>query len=128
MAQTDEPVIKPPKRRLKIEPEPAGQLEQLLVEYKKASDAAAAASEDEERYKKAIKAWLLDLFTNDPEKLPDGFDIVADPHGRYPGYSMTLKGVGSFRLDGTELQKLEPAKWVQYAKKVTPTTPTTPRT
>lgn len=108
-----------PKKRFKVEPEPGSQLEQFLVEHKRAKDAAAAASEQEAEYKAAIKSYLLSLFP-DGTGLPDAFDIAADVHGRYPGYSMSLKGVGSFRLD-TELFKNEaPATYVQYAKPVTP--------
>lgn len=109
-----------PKKRVKVEPEPGGQLEQFLIAHKKAHDEADAASEQEEEYKKAVKSWLLSLFEN-PEDLPDAFDIAADAHGRYPGYTLTLKGVGAFRLSTERLKAAEPEKYVQYAVPVTPT-------
>lgn len=80
-----------PKKRLKVEPEPGGRLEQLLVENKRAHDEQEAAGEREDEYKQAVKNWLTGLFP-DGAGLPDAFDITADPHGRYPAYTMTLKG------------------------------------
>jgi hypothetical protein len=79
-----------PRKRAKIDPVEGGRLEQLLIVNKQAHDAAAEADEREEEYKAAIKAWLLSLYP-DPAELPGAFDIAADPHGRYPAYTMTLK-------------------------------------
>lgn len=110
---------KPPKKRFKVEPEPGSQLEQFLIEHKRAKDAAAAAVEQEAGYKAAIKSYLLSLFP-DGTGLPDAFDIAADAHGRYPGYSMSLKGVGSFRFDTTALKDQSPETYVRYAVPVTP--------
>lgn len=107
-----------PKRRLKVEPEPGGQLEQLLIAGKAAADAEKAASEAAEEYKAAVKRWLLSLFP-DPDDLPDAFDIVADPHGRYPAYAMTLKG--GFRVDSTAMKKEDPETYVRWARKIQPT-------
>lgn len=104
---------------MKVEPEPGGQLEQFLVSNKRAHDDSAEAREREDQYKLAIKKFLLDLFP-DASDLPDSFDIAADPHGRYPAYTMTLKGVGSWRLNTDALKESEPAKYVQYAVPVTP--------
>jgi hypothetical protein len=85
------PVPQPvPKKRLKVEPEPGGQLEQFLVANKLAHDEADSWNEREAEFKQAVKSWLLSLYP-DPADLPDGFDIPADAHGRYPAYSMTLK-------------------------------------
>jgi hypothetical protein len=86
--ETPQPVKQ--KKRFKIEPEPGGQLEQLLIENKKAYDAKEEAAETEAETKARIKAFLLSLFP-DGTGLPDAFDIAGDPHGRYPGYSLTLK-------------------------------------
>lgn len=114
------PAPPPAKVRLKVEPEEGGQLEQLLIANKKAHDDATEAGEREGEAKAAIKAWLLSLFP-DGAGLPDSFDIVADPHGRYPAYTMTLKGVGSFRLDTELLKTQAPEQYVRFAKPVTPT-------
>lgn len=114
------PEVPRPKRRLKVEPEPGGQLEQFLIANKRAHDDAEEAKERESEYKQAVKKFLLGLFP-DPADLPDAFDIAADPHGRYPAYTMTLKGVGSFRLNTDALKSTEPEKYVQYAVPVTPT-------
>ena len=114
-----------PKTRFKVEPIPGGQLEQFLIENKKAHDAAEAAKEAEEGYKLAVKNWLLSLFPPNldgtpNDGLPDAFDIAADPHGRYPAYTMTLKGVDSKRLD-TERIKIEREDiYAFYSKPVTP--------
>lgn len=86
-----QPPRKPKKVRLKIEPEPAGQLEQLLIQWKQAKDKLAESAEAEAEYKAAIKAWVLSLFPGG-KGLPEGFDITGDPHGRYLGLTMTLKG------------------------------------
>jgi hypothetical protein len=109
---------KPPKVRLKVEPEAGGQLEQFLIENKKAHDDAEQASEREDEFKKAVKAWLLSLFP-DGQGLPDGFDIAADPHGRYPGYSMTLKG--GKRFDTKRFGGDFPDVYERYEVEITPT-------
>jgi hypothetical protein len=80
-----------PKRRLTVQPEEGGQLEQFLVANKEASDRAAEARDEADEFKSSIKTWLLGVGALLPEGLPDAFDIAADPHGRYPGYTMTLK-------------------------------------
>jgi hypothetical protein len=78
------------RKRFKVEPEQGGRLEQFLIVNKLAADAEAEAREAAGAYKESIKGWLLALFP-DPADLPDAFDIAADPHGRYPAYTMTLK-------------------------------------
>jgi hypothetical protein len=90
VARPQPPEPERPRVRLKVEPSPEGQLEQLLIGNKAAHDAAQAAKAAEDELKEAVKAWLLALFP-DPADLPDSFVIAADPHGRYPGYTMTLK-------------------------------------
>jgi hypothetical protein len=119
---TPQPIPQPrEKKRVKVEPEEGGQLEQFLVENKKAYDDAIVANEDADKYKAAIKAWLLSLFppaddgTPNPD-LPDAFDIAADPHGRYPAYTMTLKG--GMRVD-TEALK-EAGYYERFAKPTRP--------
>jgi hypothetical protein len=113
-----EPVPQPPaKRRLRVEPEPGGQLEQFLIANKAAHDAKTKADEEEADVKTQIKSWLLSLFPN-PKDLPDSFDIVADAHGRYPGYTMTLKG--GTRLDSKRLREAEPGLYQTYEVKITP--------
>ena len=107
----------PPKKRLKVEPEPGGQLEQFLVAFKQGKDEADVAAEKSEEFKAAIKNWLLSLFP-DGEGLPDAFDITADPHGRYPAFTMTLKG--GFRLDTERMKAESPETYVAFAKPVTP--------
>jgi hypothetical protein len=84
---------KPQRKRVKIDPanDPGGTLEQLLIANKEAHDAASEAGERESDAKGAIKAYLLDLFQR-PEDVPGAIDVAGDPHGRYPGYTMTLKG------------------------------------
>lgn len=86
-----EPGKAKPRKRLKVEPLEGGQLEQFLIMNAAAAEAAAAVGEDADKYKADVKNWLLALFPN-PDALPDAFDIAADPHGRYPAYTMTLKG------------------------------------
>jgi hypothetical protein len=84
------------RKRLKIEPVEGGQLEQFLIVNTRAADAAKEAGEEADTYKLAVKTWLLSLFPPLPDGtpnpgMPDAFDIAADPHGRYPAYTMTLK-------------------------------------
>lgn len=79
------------KKRLKVEPAPGGRLEQFLIQNKTAHDDAEVAGEREDETKAAIKAYLISLYP-DGNGMPDAFDITADPHGRYPGYTMSLKG------------------------------------
>lgn len=109
-----------PRKRLKVEPEPGGRLEQLLIENKRAHDDMEEAKEREAETKLAIKKFLLDLFEK-PEDMPDAFDIAGDAHGRYPGYSLTHKGVGAYRLNMDAFKAGEPMTYVQYAVPVTPT-------
>lgn len=87
---------KPEKRRVKVEPEEGGQLEQYLIVNTRAAAMAKEAGEAAEEYRAAVKNWLLALFPPLPDGspnpgLPDAFDITADPHGRYPAYTMILK-------------------------------------
>ena len=82
---------KPKKLRAKIEPLEAGQLEQLLIQYKRAKDAFEEKKEEEKQLKDQIKAWILSLYP-DGQGLPEAFDIVGDAHGRYDPLTMTLKG------------------------------------
>lgn len=109
---------RPDKKRFKIEPDTGGQLEQLLITHKVAYDAKETAAEAEADTKARIKAFLLSLFP-DGEGLPDSFDIAGDPHGRYPAYTLTLKGgtmfdSKAFRADvGDELYQ-------RYKKPITP--------
>jgi hypothetical protein len=106
---------KKPKVRVKIQPEEAGQLEQLLVQWHKAQQEKDVANEQEAELKAQIKAWIISLF-EDPTLLPDAFDITGDPHGRYDPMTMTLKG--GKRVD-TEQMKQE-GVYERYAKDTTP--------
>jgi hypothetical protein len=106
-----------PRKRLKVEPEAGGQLEQLLVVNKRAHDDMEQAKEQEAEYKLAIKTWLLSLFP-DPADLPDSFDIAGDPHGRFPAYTMTLKG--GKRLDSRLLRENIPDLYERYEVDITP--------
>lgn len=116
---SQEPAPQPKvKRRLKIEPEQQGQLEQLLIRYHQAAGAASVAKEQADDLKSQIKGWLLSLYP-DGEGLPDAFDVTADPHGRYPGYAMTLKS--GFRLDIERMKEESPETYVTYARKTAPT-------
>lgn len=116
---TGTPQAQPPRKvkktRLKIEPEAAGQLEQLLVEYRRAHDSFEEAKEREAELKAQIKAWVLSLFPGG-KGLPEGFDITGDPHGRYPAYGMTLKG--GKRVNTERLR--EDGLYDQYADETTP--------
>lgn len=86
-----------PRRRLTVQPEEGGQLEQFLVANTEAAALAAEAGADADEYKLSIKTWVLGVASLLPDGLPDAFDIPADPHGRYPAYTMTLKG--GYHLD-----------------------------
>lgn len=107
---------KRPKTRKKIEPMEAGQLEQLLVKFAEAQDEAEVAKEAEAELKAQIKAWIISLF-DDPAALPDAFDITGDAHGRYPAFTMTLKG--GKRVDTEEMK--QDGIYERYAKDTTPT-------
>jgi hypothetical protein len=101
---------KPEKKRVKVEPVAEGELEQLLIEFKKAKEQAAEGKEREEELKARIKGFLL---TGVPEELlPDAYDIPGDPNGRYPGFSLTLKG--GRRLDTDTLKRLAPEVYEAY--------------
>jgi hypothetical protein len=104
------------KVRKKIEPQEAGQLEQLLVQFADAQDEAEVAKERSDELKAQIKAWIISLF-EDPSLLPDAFDITGDPHGRYPAFTMTLKG--GKRVDTEEMK--QDGIYERYAKDTTPT-------
>lgn len=101
-------------RRLKIEPPSEGQLEQLLIQWKKAKDSFEECKEAESDLKAQIKAWILSIMP--PEQLPDAFDITGDPLGRYEAMSMTLKG--GMRVD-TEAMR-EAGVYEQFAKPTAP--------
>jgi len=107
---------RPQKKRFKVEPDNGGQLQQLLIEHAKAKDEAEAAGEREDDLKAAIKAWLLSLYP-DGQGLPDAFDIAADPHGRHPAYTMTLKG--GMRFDSKLYKELN-GDYEEYMVPVTP--------
>jgi hypothetical protein len=106
----------PPKKRAVVQPEPGGKLEQFLIANKQAHDKATEAGEAEAESKAAIKAYLLSLFEGRENELPDSFIVSADPHGRYPGYTMTLKG--GFRLNTEKFKAEQSLLYVQYAEPV----------
>lgn len=106
---------KPKKTRAKIEPESEGQLEQLLIAYKRAKDEFEEKKEAQEEFKAQIKAWILSLYPGG-QGLPEAFDIVGDAHGRYDPLTMTLKG--GHHTD-TERMKQD-GIYERYQKETTP--------
>ncbi len=93
---------KKPRRRVKIDPanDPGGELEQLLIANKQRSDKADEAGTEADEAKAAVKAYLKALLAATPGTPPEAVDVAADPHGRYPGYTMTLKGGKRFNARG----------------------------
>src|SRR5579863_3214525 len=85
---------RPQKRRVKIDPagDPGGELEQLLIRNKQLADKADEAGGEAQDAKDSVKAYLKKLLQAVPGPPPEAVDVAADPHGRYPGYTMTLKG------------------------------------
>jgi hypothetical protein len=106
---------KPKKVRGKIEPEPEGQLEQLLIQYKRAKDEFEERKEAEAQLKAQIKAWVLSLYPGG-QGLPEAFDITGDPHGRYDPLTMTLKG--GKRTDIEQMK--QDGIYERYQKETTP--------
>ncbi len=113
---------KKPKRRVKIDPakDPGGELEQLLIRNKQLGDKADEAGTDADEAKAVVKAFIKQLIAAMPGEPPEAVDIAADPHGRYPGYTLTLKGGKRFNSKafreavGDELYQL-------YEVDITPT-------
>lgn len=120
-AVTEQPPARA-RRRIKIDPanDPGGQLEQLLIVNKQAHDKAGEADEEEDDAKKALKGFLLDICAADPQGLPEAIDIAADPHGRYPAYTMTLKG--GKRFDSRKFrEEAGDQVYAQFEVDITPT-------
>jgi hypothetical protein len=110
------------KRRVKIDPanDPGGELEQLLIVYNEASARAAEAGSEADDAKDAVKALLKGLLSAIPGPPVEAVDVAADPHGRYKGYTMTLKGGKRFNSKGFR-EAVGDELYEQFEVEITPT-------
>ena len=106
------------KKRQKFEPEPGSRLALLFNQLPELEAAKKEAEEKLTACKKAIQAEIGSTIDN-PEDLPDQFDIPADPYGGYPAYTLAARE-GAWRLDAEALKNQDPATYVKWAKRGQP--------
>lgn len=114
-----QPVEQPKvKKRLKVEPADGSRLAALMAELPKLEAAKTEAEEKLKECKAAVQAEVAATVQN-PEDLPDVFDIPADPYGSHPAYTLSARE-GQWRIDTDAMKTQEPQTYVKWAKRGRP--------
>lgn len=114
--QPQAPVQQPkPVVRKKVDPASDSRLATLLTAHKEAKERAAAAAAEADELQSQITAEVLATV---PEggKVPDAFDIAADPHGGYPAYTYRYTPPG-WGIDSKRMKSEDPEEYVKWAKR-----------
>lgn len=106
------------KVRKKLEPEEGSQLSLLFHQLPALEAAKKQAEEDLATHKRKIQQEVARGIT-DPNDMPDVFQIPADPHGGYPGYTLAARD-GAWRLDSEAMKSEDPGTWQKWAKQGRP--------
>jgi len=101
------------KKRLKLEPEPNSQLSLLFHQLPELEAAKKEAEEKLAAHKKKIQQEIARSIEN-PEDLPDQFDIPADPFGGYPAYTLAARD-GALRLNAEAMKAQDRATYDKWA-------------
>lgn len=112
---TEQPKI---KVRRKLEPEEGSQLSLLFAQLPELEARKKDAEEALTAHKKKIQQAIAATIEN-PEDLPDQFDIPADPFGSYPAYTLAARQ-GAWRLDAEAMKNQEPDTYKRWAKQGQP--------
>lgn len=97
----------------KIDPPSDSRLASLLTEYSRAKDEETAAKERAAELQSQIRATVLEDAGDD---VPEKFEVAADPHGGYPGYTFYWTAEG-WTCDTKRMKSEDPETWVKWAKK-----------
>src|ERR1700743_239453 len=108
----------PVKKRAKLEISEGSRLSALMAQLPEMEAAAKDAAERLKEHKKAVQAEIAKT-VEDPEQLPDVFDIPADPYGAHPAYTLAARE-GSWSLDAEAMKTQEPHTYVKWAKRGKP--------
>ena len=112
---TEQPKI---KKRQKLEPAEGSLLSMLFTQLPELEAAKKDAEEKLTAHKKKIQQEIAKGIEN-PEDLPDQFDIPADPYGSYPAYYLAARE-GAWRLDSEAMKNQEPDTYKKWAKRGQP--------
>lgn len=113
------PVERPKiKKRQKLEPEPGTRLAALFTQLPELEAAKKEAEEKLAACKKAIQSEVAATVEN-PEDMPDQFDIPGDIYGAYPAYTLAARE-GAWRIDTDALKNQDPETYVKWAKRGQP--------
>ena len=113
-----EPVEQPKvKVRQKLEPEENSRLAFLFSQLPQLEAAKNEAEAGLKACKKAIMAEIAGAI--DADKLPDQFDIPAEPNGAYPAYTLASRQ-GAWRVDADAMKNQDPEAYVRWAKRGDP--------
>lgn len=103
----------PVKKRSKLEITEGSRLSMLMAQLPELEASKSDAETRLREHKKAIQAEIA-ATVDDPNELPDVFDIPADPYGAHPAYTMSARQ-GAWRLDAEAMKNQEPTTYVKWA-------------
>jgi hypothetical protein len=106
------------KKRQKLEPAPDSKLSYLFTKLPELEARKKEAEEELSACKKSIQSEIAATVEN-PEDMPDQFDIPGDPYGGYPAYTLAARE-GAWRLDTEAMKNQEPETYVRWAKRGAP--------
>jgi hypothetical protein len=106
------------KKRRKVDPDPGSDLSLLFTQLPELEARKREAEETLSAHKKKIQQAIARL-VEDPENMPDVFDIAADPYGGYPAYTLSARE-GAWRVDTEAMKNQAPETYVKWAKRGEP--------
>lgn len=106
------------KVRLKVEVPEGSKLSCLMALLPRHEAEKKAAEDQLSETKKAIQAEVVKTI-EDPEDLPDVFDLPADPYGAHGAYTLSARE-GAWSLDTELMKSTEPETYVKFARKGRP--------
>lgn len=114
----EEPQVQPKKRRLKVEPQEGSRLSALMATLPRLEAAKTQAEKELKEAKGKIQAEIAST-VNDPDDIPDVFDIPADPYGAHPAYTLSARE-GAWRLDAEAMKDNDPETYVKWVRRGNP--------
>lgn len=106
------------RTRLRVEAPEGSRLSSLLARLPELEARKKSSEEELSELKGAIQAEIAGT-VEDPESLPDVFDIPASPDGSWPAYSLT-SCEGSWGIDTEALKSQDPETYVRWARRGRP--------
>lgn len=108
----------PVRRRTKLEIPEESKLSFLMAQLPQMEAEAKDSADRLKEHKKAVQAEIAKT-VEDPNDLPDVFDIPADPYGGHPAYTLAARQ-GSWALDAEAMKNTEPETYVKWARRGKP--------